>query len=143
MKQSSGTLLYRYQDGQLQVVLVHPSGPFNRHAPWGIPKGIPDAGEELEAAARRETWEEAGLTAGELIPLGWIEYQKSRKRIHCFGGPAPPDAQPHCASWEVDRAEFLPLEEARRVIHPDQEPFLDRLVLWLDNAASRPGAEPG
>ena len=128
MQQSSGTLLYRFQDGQLQVLLVHPSGNYNRRAPWSIPKGLPDEGEQLEAAARRETWEETGVTAGTLVPLEWIEYQKSRKRIHCFAGPAPADAAPRCASWEVDRAEFVPLEEARRLMHPDQAPFLDRLV---------------
>ena len=56
MKQSSGTLLYRFDDrGQLEVLLVHPSGGYNRRAPWGIPKGLPDEGESLEEAARRET----------------------------------------------------------------------------------------
>lgn len=131
MNQSSGTLLYRRREGRLEVLLVHPSGNYNRRAPWGIPKGIPDEGEELEAAARRETLEETGVTAGKLISMSSIVYQKSRKQIHCFAGPAPDDAQPRCASWEVDRAEFLSLEEARRVIHPDQQAFLDRLETWL------------
>ena len=107
VQQSAGTLLYRNRDGQLEVLLVHPSGNYNRHKPWSIPKGLPDEGEALEAAARRETWEETGVTAGELVPLGTIRYQKSRKEIHCFAGPAPADATPHCASWEVDRAEFV------------------------------------
>ena len=138
MQQSSGTLLYRFQDGQLQVLLVHPSGNYNRRAPWGIPKGLPDEGEQLEAAARRETWEETGVTAGTLVPLEWIEYQKSRKRIHCFAGPAPTDAAPRCASWEVDRAEFLPLAEARRLMHPDQAPFLDRLVRLIEQRPANP-----
>jgi predicted NUDIX family NTP pyrophosphohydrolase len=131
MKQSAGTLLYRELDGSLEVLLVHPSGPFNRRAPWGIPKGIPDAGETLEAAARRETWEETGVTAGELTAVGHIDYTRSAKRIFCFAGPAPADAEPRCASWEVDRAEFLSLDEARRQIHPEQAPFLDRLEEWL------------
>jgi predicted NUDIX family NTP pyrophosphohydrolase len=131
MKQSAGTLLYRPGEGSFEVLLVHPSGPFNRRAPWSIPKGIPDAGEALEAAARRETWEETGVTAGELTAIGHIDYTRSSKRVFCFAGPAPADAQPHCASWEVDRAEFLPLAEAHRQIHPEQEPFLDRLEEWL------------
>jgi predicted NUDIX family NTP pyrophosphohydrolase len=120
-------LLYRVREGQLEVLLVHPSGNYNRRAPWSIPKGIPDEGEDLETAARRETQEETGVTTGKLTSLDWIKYQKSRKRIYCFAGPAPPDADPHCASWEVDRAEFVTIDEARRLIHPDQAVFLDRL----------------
>jgi predicted NUDIX family NTP pyrophosphohydrolase len=68
------------------------------------------------------------VVAGDLKPLGYIDYQKSSKRVHCFAGEAPTDAQPRCASWEIDHAEFLPLDEARRRIHPDQAPFLDRLA---------------
>jgi predicted NUDIX family NTP pyrophosphohydrolase len=128
MKESSGTLLYRHIDNGLEVLLVHPSGNYNRRAPWGIPKGLVEEGEELETAARRETFEETGLTPGKLVSLSSIDYQKSRKRVHCFAGEAPPDAEPHCASWEIDQAAFLRLEEARRQIHPDQAPFLDRLL---------------
>ena len=51
--------------------------------------------------------------------------------MHCFAGPAPDDAEPRCASWEIDQAAFLPLDEARNRIHPDQAPFLDRLVELL------------
>ena len=131
MLQSAGTLLYRRGPNGLEVLLVHPSGNYNRHKPWGIPKGLPEDGESLEAAARRETLEEAGVTAGELVELDSIIYKKSRKQVHCFAGPAPPDAAPRCASWEIDGAEFLPLDEARRRIHPDQAPFLDRLEAHL------------
>lgn len=132
MIDSAGTLLYRYRHDQLEVLLIHPSGPYNRRAPWGIPKGLPDEGEDLEQAARRETLEETGVQAtGELRSLDHIQYQKSRKRVHCFAGPAPEDAQPACASWEVDRAEFVPIEEARRLIHRDQLPLLDRLETLL------------
>ena len=121
MKQSAGTLLYRRtSDGAVEVLLVHPSGNYNRRAPWSIPKGEPDDGEELEAAARRETREETGVEAAELVPLGSILYTKSRKQVHAFAGEAPEGVAPGCASWEVDRAEFVPIELARRVIHPDQ-----------------------
>jgi predicted NUDIX family NTP pyrophosphohydrolase len=131
MKQSAGTLLFRRTPEGPEVLLIHASGNYNRNKPWSIPKGEPDAGEDLEAAARRETMEETGMTASDLVSLGEIVYQKTRKRIHCFAGPAPADAQPSCASWEIDCAEFLPLAEARRRIHPDQAPFLDRLETWL------------
>ena len=125
---SAGTLLYRRSANGLEVLLVHPSGPYNRRAPWRIPKGLPDAGEDLEHAARRETLEETGVVAIDLSPLGSIDYVKSRKTIVAFGGPASEVDAPRCASWEVDRAEFVPVERAREIIHPDQRPFLDRLL---------------
>lgn len=131
MKQSAGTLLYRFCEGKLEVLLVHPSGNYNRHKPWSIPKGLPDEGESLEEAARRETLEEAGVTAGELVSLDSIVYQKSGKRVHCFAGPAPEPCEPCCASWETDQAKFLPIDQARQIIHPDQAPFLDRLEALL------------
>jgi predicted NUDIX family NTP pyrophosphohydrolase len=134
MKQSAGTLLYREGPEGLEVLLVHPSGPYNRKAPWSIPKGLPSDGEDLQDAARRETWEETGIRAGELSPLGHMDYRKSRKRVHCFAGPAPADAEPKPKSWEVDRAEFLPLPQARDLLHPDQCVFLDRLLQQLEDA---------
>lgn len=132
MRQSAGTLLYREGPAGLEVLIVHPSGNYNRKAPWGIPKGEPNAGEtDLEKVARRETLEEAGIEAGPLISLGHLDYQKSRKRVHAFAGPAPAGVEPRLASWEIDQARFLPLEEARQLMHPDQRPFLDRLVEHL------------
>jgi predicted NUDIX family NTP pyrophosphohydrolase len=133
MKQSAGTLLYRRRGDQVEVLLVHPSGNYNRGKPWSIPKGLPDEGESLEEAARRETLEETGVEAGPLVPLGSIEYTKGRKRIHAFAGQWTA-GEPHCASWEVDRAEFVPIDVARERIHPDQRPFLDRLTELLDSA---------
>src|SRR5216683_387987 len=127
MKQSAGTLLYRDGLQGLEVLLVHPSGAYNRRAPWGIPKGEPDEDEaDLEATARRETLEETDVRAGELVNLGFIDYRKSRKRVHCFAGLAPTDAAPRTASWEVDQARFVAIEEARTIMHPEQAVFLDR-----------------
>jgi predicted NUDIX family NTP pyrophosphohydrolase len=131
-QQSAGTLLYRQGEKGLEVLLVHPSGPYNRHAPWSIPKGVPDEGEtDLERTARRETLEEVGITARELAPLGFIEYKKSRKDVYCFAGPAPGDAEPRPSSWEIDQARFVSIDEARRLLHVDQVPFLDRLLSLL------------
>ena len=134
MVESAGALLYRRGMDGWEVLLVHPSGNYNRRAPWSIPKGLPDDGEELEVAARRELLEETDVKAGELITLGSIVYRKSRKRVHCFAGLAPADAAPRCASWEVDCAEFVPLAVARERIHPDQAEFLDRLASHLEDA---------
>ena len=127
MKETSGTLLYRIGADGLEVLLVHPSGNYNRKSPWSIPKGLPDPGEPLESAARRETMEETGVVAGYLTYLGFADYTKSRKRIHCYAGPAPEVAEAFCASWEVDKAEFVALKKARKVIHADQVVFMDRL----------------
>lgn len=131
MIHSAGTLLYRYRNGQVEVLLIHPSGPYHRRTPWGIPKGVPNDGEDLEQAARRETFEETGVAPGELTSFDYIQYHKVQKRVHCFAGPAPENAAPNTDCWEVDRAEFVPLEDARRLIHPDQLPFLDRLEKLL------------
>jgi predicted NUDIX family NTP pyrophosphohydrolase len=131
VKVSSGTLLYRRAGLTLEVLIVHPAGEYNRRAPWSIPKGKPEPGEELEAAARRETLEETGVEAGELKAIGSVELTKSRKRIHGFAGPAPETAAPRCASWEVDRAQFVPIDTARDMLHPAQAPFLDRLEEML------------
>jgi predicted NUDIX family NTP pyrophosphohydrolase len=132
MKQSAGTLLYRQGPEGLEVLLVHPSGNYNRHSPWGIPKGVPDADEALEAAARRETREEANVdVVGELIDLGYIDYSKSKKRVFCYAGPAPEGADARPVSWEVDHAEFVPLAKAREIIHPEQAVFLDRLLAHI------------
>src|SRR5262245_57566088 len=104
MRQSAGTLLYRQGPQGWEVLLVHPSGNYNRKAPWSMPKGEPDSEEaDLEVTARRETQEETGITAGSLVSLGFIIYRKSRKRVHCFAGPAPDGAEPQPTSWEVDQ----------------------------------------
>ena len=128
MLESVGTLLYRDCDGHWEVLLVHPSGNYNRHAAWSIPKGQPDEGESLESAAKRETLEETGVAAPDLESLGSAIYRTKRKQVHCFTGRVDASCDPRCASWEVDRAEFVDLETAYRLLHPDQIPFLDRLV---------------
>jgi predicted NUDIX family NTP pyrophosphohydrolase len=138
-KLSSGTLLYRYVEGSIEVLLVHPAGNYNRRAPWGIPKGAPDPDETLEDTARRETREETGLDiTSALVDLGFVDYTRSKKRVHGYAAPAPDDAAPRCASWEVDKVEFIEITRARRVIHPDQAVLLDRLQKHLAPATDDP-----
>jgi predicted NUDIX family NTP pyrophosphohydrolase len=73
---SAGIVMYRGASRALEVLLVHPGGPFWRNKDdgvWSIPKGEIDAHEDPEDAARREFLEELGTApAGPLRPLGEI-----------------------------------------------------------------------
>jgi predicted NUDIX family NTP pyrophosphohydrolase len=145
---SAGVLLYRRRPAGLEVLLAHPGGPFFRNkdeGAWTIPKGAPDEGEELTAAALREFSEEIGLpVAPPLLPLGEIR-QKGGKTVHAWAaaGDGPDDFAPLSNTveleWpprsgrrvqfpEVDRACFFALDEARRKINPAQVPLIDRLA---------------
>jgi len=86
-KQSAGLLLYRRPAGRLQVLLVHPGGPFWRKkdlGAWSIPKGEFAAGEDALAAATREFHEETGLeVAGPFTPLAPVK-QPGGKIVHAW-----------------------------------------------------------
>lgn len=91
---SAGLLVYRRRPGGPEVLLVHPGGPFWRGrdlAPWSVPKGLPEAGETLEAAAVREFREETGLEP----PPPRIALTPVRtaagKTIHCWMAEADLD----------------------------------------------------
>lgn len=128
-KQSAGLLLYTGEGDQLRVLVVHPSGAYNRAAPYSFPKGEPDDGEALEDTARRETREEVGVDVqGPLLSLGHVDYTKSKKRVFVWAAPLPAGAVPTCASWEIDRAELVSLERAKAILHADQVAFIDRFV---------------
>jgi len=138
--ESAGTLLYRRANGKLEVLIVHPWGPYNRRAPWSIPKGRTNPGEDVETAARRETREETGVEAGRLHSI--VDLARSRKRIHGFAGPAPEDAAPRGDQKEVDEAKFVAIDRARFLLHPAQVTFLDRLLSTLDMAGAAPPPPP-
>ncbi len=128
MKTSSGLLLYRAIPTGVFVVVVHPSGVYNKNAAWSVPKGEPEPGETNEQTARREVREETGVdVTGALLSLGHVDYTKSRKRVFAFAAPLADDVVLRCASWEIDRCELLPIDQARQVIHHDQVAFVDRL----------------
>jgi predicted NUDIX family NTP pyrophosphohydrolase len=124
--------MYRRRHGRLEFFLAHPGGPFSRHKDeghWTIPKGEPDAGEELLEVAKREFKEETGFDSrGPYIELGSIQ-QKGGKWVHAWGFEGdchgqicsntfemewPPKSGKMCAFPEMDRAEFFTLEEARK-----------------------------
>jgi predicted NUDIX family NTP pyrophosphohydrolase len=144
---SAGLLMYRRAPGGLQVLLVHPGGPWfakKDAGAWTIPKGEPNEGEELIDTARREFQEETGVKLAdvELLPLGQVK-QKAGKAVHAwaFEGDCDPDRitcntfrmqfPPGSGQWrtfpEVDKAAFYDLAAARDKINPAQAAFLDRL----------------
>jgi predicted NUDIX family NTP pyrophosphohydrolase len=155
-KISAGLLMFRQREGELDVLLVHPGGPFFQNkddGAWTIPKGEMVEGEDLLARARIEFEEELGLPAsGDWIELGSIK-QKGGKMVHAwaFAGELKDDfklaSNTFEMEWpprsgkmqrfpEVDRASFFPVEEARRKINVAQNVFLDRLIEQLDSHRS-------
>jgi predicted NUDIX family NTP pyrophosphohydrolase len=153
-KLSAGILLYRGQGPGLEVLLVHPGGPFwakKDLGAWSIPKGEYEEGEDPLAVARREFEEELGAPppSGDFMSLGELR-QPSRKVIAVFAieghfNPAMLKSNDFAMEWppksgtmqsfpEVDRAEWFAPDAARKKILPGQAPFIDRLEARLGNA---------
>ena len=150
-KLSAGILIYRGSGPQLEVLLVHPGGPYYTNKDlgvWSIPKGGPHDGETLLHAAYRELSEETGFAVqGTELPLGSVK-QKGGKTVHCFaieGSVDPTTLQSDTfeMTWpprsgekqhfpEVDEARWFTLDEARVKIHAAQAEFLDRLTRFLE-----------
>lgn len=149
-KESAGLLLFRRPAGTIEVLLVHPGGPFFAKkdlGSWSIPKGELDADEDPLAAARREVAEETGLTiAGPFLPLGTVR-QSPAKLVHAWAVEAdcdpaaiepntfelewPPRSGRRQAFPEIDRAEWFALPAAAGKILPGQAPLLERLTRAL------------
>lgn len=143
---SAGLLMYRIRQGGIEVLLVHPGGPFWKNkdeGSWTIPKGEIGAGEAALDAACREFGEETGLEpVAPFVPLGHIR-QKSGKTVHAWAfegdcNPASIRSNAFELEWppksgriqsfpEVDRAAFFDLSRARRMINPAQAEFLAAL----------------
>ena len=150
MKRSAGVLIWRRNGGALEVLLVHPGGPFWRNrdqGAWQIPKGGIDEGEEPAAAALREVEEELGLVLeGELQPLDeirqaggkWVvafslehDFDAEQIRSNEFEVEWPPKSGKFARFPEVDEARWMSFPEARRMMLPSQSPLLDRLAETL------------
>jgi predicted NUDIX family NTP pyrophosphohydrolase len=146
---SAGILLFRHPGEALEVLLVHPGGPYwakKDLGAWSIPKGLVEEDEEPLKCALRELEEELGspfaFAAEALIELGSVR-QKAGKLVHCWAAEGdfdpvtlrsntfsmewPPRSGTEREFPEVDRAEWFGLEEARAKIIPAQADFLDRL----------------
>lgn len=145
-KQSAGILLFRDRGGAVEVLLVHPGGPFwakKDDGAWTIPKGEFGENEDPLAAAQREFEEELGARPpGEFISLGAIK-QGGGKRVHAWAlrgefDPALLQSNTFTMEWppksgrqtefpEVDRAEWFDLKTARRKILKGQIELIERL----------------
>jgi len=149
-KKSAGLLMYRIRDGSLEVLLVHPGGPYWKNKDegvWSIAKGEPAPNEDLFVVAKREFQEELGFEAtGDFVQLSPVK-QKAGKVVHAwaFEGDCdpstiksntftmewPPKSGKQMAFPEADRAEFFDVETARTKINAAQVGLLNELVQRL------------
>ena len=149
---SAGILLYRHRQGVLEVLLVHPGGPFygnKDQGNWSIPKGEVDpADPDYEQTARREFLEEVGhpVPDGRLIDLGSI-LQKGGKTVYAWAIEGDIDPKTMSSNFiefewppfsgrvkrfpEVDKWVYFGPEQARLYIKDKQAPLLDRLEAAL------------
>jgi len=145
-KQSAGLVLYRIADGKLEVLLVHPGGPYwirKDAGAWFIPKGEPLLGEDPLDAAKREFEEETGMRpGGSFQPLGSVKNKggkivmawafegdcdPSRMRSNTFSMEWPPKSGKQQEFPEVDRASFFAMADAQHKIHVVEWDLLIRL----------------
>ena len=152
-KTSAGLLLYRRRDDRIEVLLVHPGGPFwarKDAGAWSIPKGEAAEGEDLLARAKQEFAEETGATAeGDFQPLKPV-HQSGGKTVHAWAVEGDCDADAirsntFTLEWpprsgrqqefpEVDRAQWFDLAAAREKINKAQAALLDQLEPLLRGA---------
>jgi predicted NUDIX family NTP pyrophosphohydrolase len=145
-KISAGLILFRRRSGSIEVLLAHPGGPFwagKDEGAWTIPKGEPEDGEDVLAAARREVEEETGARpVGDFIALdpvrqnsgktvyAWAvesEFDPAALRSNIFEMEWPPHSGRHQTFPEVDRAEWFTMAVAGRKILSGQAPLLRQL----------------
>jgi predicted NUDIX family NTP pyrophosphohydrolase len=148
-KESAGILLFRNPTADLEVLLIHPGGPFwakKDIGAWSIPKGGAEEGEDLQSCALRELREELGPAAAQpateaLIELGSVrgwaaegEFDPATLDGNTFSMEWPPRSGVEREFPEADRAEWFDPLEAKRRILPAQADFVDRLLDCLSKA---------
>ncbi len=149
-KTSAGILLFRRRQHGVEVLLVHPGGPFwakKDDGAWSVPKGEREAGEDIAVAAKREFEEETGAAVGgALIDLGTFP-QPSGKIVAAFASegdfdPASLQSNVFAMEWpprsgktagfpEADRAAWFDLKTASTKILKGQRPILAALAKRL------------
>jgi predicted NUDIX family NTP pyrophosphohydrolase len=149
-KKSAGLLMYRIRGGALEVLLVHPGGPFwirKDAGAWFIPKGEVAPGESDAAAATREFREETGLEPhGPFLALGSVQHKAGKiVTAWAFEGNCDPagltsnkfsmEWPPHSGKRrefpEIDRAEFFTVKAAKQKMHAAEFEFVSRLKTLL------------
>jgi predicted NUDIX family NTP pyrophosphohydrolase len=159
-KLSAGVLLYRVRDDAVEVLIVHPGGPFwarKDDGVWSIPKGEYTDGEDPWTVALREFSEELGLPApsGPRLDFGALK-QPSGKVVTAFGVRGDLDVTDARSNtfeleWpkgsgrmrefpEVDRVGWFPVAQARSKLLKGQQPFLDRLMTHPELAGLTEGS---
>ena len=156
-QRSAGILLFRRPADGLEVLLIHPGGPFwvkKDLGAWSIPKGLYEPPEDPLAAAKREFFEETGcLPAGACIPLG--EFRPGAKVLTVFALEGDFDlanfrSNTFAIEWpsgsgrmaefpEADRAGWFAAHEAKRRILKGQLPILQALFEGLGQGCDRLG----
>jgi predicted NUDIX family NTP pyrophosphohydrolase len=147
LKQSAGLAMYRLRGGKIELLLIHPGGPFwtkKDSGSWTIPKGEIEQLEEPFQAARREFEEETGLKPPEtgFTPMQPVRL-RSRKTVYAwffegdwdtsklnsilFALEWPPRSGVFRDYPEADRAEWFSLSEAKEKIQPGQLPFVEEI----------------
>ncbi len=153
-QKSAGILVYRLNDHEPQMLLVHPGGPFwarKDDGAWSIPKGLLEDGEDTLTAARRELAEETGCRpSGEFIALGhfkqpggkiisaWAvegDFDLKDFKSNLFAIEWPPRSGRMREFPEADRADWFAPQDAMRKIVKGQIPIIAALLNRL-----RPGA---
>jgi predicted NUDIX family NTP pyrophosphohydrolase len=148
---SAGLLLYRRRGSDLEVLIGHMGGPFwarKDEAAWSVPKGEYETGEEPFAVALREFEEELGspVPADSFLALGEVR-QSGGKVLTVWAAEGDLDAAAAHSNtfpleWpprsgriqefpEIDRAAWLPVDQARTKLVRGQVPLLDRLLVAL------------
>ncbi len=155
-KKSAGIVPYRFDNNLLQVLLVHPGGPFWKNKDigvWSIPKGEFTDEEEAFAAAKRECKEELGVALdGEYLELTPVK-QKSGKVVYAWSLEADIDPEMIVSNtfemeWpiksgkrqtfpEIDKGAWLYYSEAKEKINPYQAAFIDELAKKLNLSAEQ------
>jgi predicted NUDIX family NTP pyrophosphohydrolase len=146
-QRSGGILLFRFNKDELELMLVHPGGPFwtrKDEGAWSIPKGLFEESESPLDAAKREFKEETGFEVnGEFIELGKL-IQPSGKVVHAWAIKKDLDAtkvvsNKFALEWprksgiineypEIDKACWFDVDQAKKKIQKGQVGFIDRLL---------------